>query len=289
MIFIPYVLADETILAEVDGSRGTLVEVLTPSPDRIPSFCRYFSHCGGCAVQTLATDSMHAGSAILSPQRCGGQASPSRSRRSSMRMARDAAVRRFTRAIPMAAPKPDSPRRARITSSKSMPARCSPLRWAGVARGPRLAQALAGSGKPLDILVTATASGLDVDLKGHGPLSEAETQKLVGIARAYDLARVSNHGLSADLPPRTAACHGKGHSGAAAWRFLAGHAARRGNARGESMRPCCRSKTHRRSFFRHRDLCAADGGIRQGRCLRSRGGGAAGFGESRAWRRPTPR
>jgi 23S rRNA (uracil1939-C5)-methyltransferase len=46
-----------TITAEVDGSRGTLVEVLTPSEHRIAPFCRYFSRCGGCAVQTLAADS----------------------------------------------------------------------------------------------------------------------------------------------------------------------------------------------------------------------------------------
>jgi 23S rRNA (uracil1939-C5)-methyltransferase len=57
LIFIPYALADETIIAEADGSRGTLVEVLIPSPDRIEPFCRYFSRCGGCAVQTLSEDS----------------------------------------------------------------------------------------------------------------------------------------------------------------------------------------------------------------------------------------
>src|ERR1700732_1566317 len=57
-----------------------------------------------------------------------------------------------------------------------------------------IAQALAASGKPLDILVTATASSLDVDFKGHGPLGEAETQTLVRIALEHDLARLSNHG-----------------------------------------------------------------------------------------------
>ena len=57
-----------------------------------------------------------------------------------------------------------------------------------------IARALAASGAPLDILVTATASGLDVDLKGHGPLGEAEIQTLVRIALAHDLARLSTHG-----------------------------------------------------------------------------------------------
>ena len=57
LIFVPYALAGETIVAEVDGSRGTLAEVLTCSPHRIAPCCRYFSRCGGCAVQTLAADS----------------------------------------------------------------------------------------------------------------------------------------------------------------------------------------------------------------------------------------
>ena len=36
-----------------------------------------------------------------------------------------------------------------------------------------VAEALAPSGKPLDILVTATRTGLDIDVRGCGPLGEA--------------------------------------------------------------------------------------------------------------------
>lgn len=80
LIFIPYALAHETIIAEVDGARGTLVEVVVPSPDRIAPFCRYFSRCGGCAVQTLSTEFMPDGSATSSPKRCSGRNSRSRFR-----------------------------------------------------------------------------------------------------------------------------------------------------------------------------------------------------------------
>ena len=48
--------------------------------------------------------------------------------------------------------------------------------------------------KPLDISITATLDGLDVDLRGSGPLARAEAQKLARTADALDLARVSNHG-----------------------------------------------------------------------------------------------
>ncbi len=53
---------------------------------------------------------------------------------------------------------------------------------------------LRGLMKPLDISVTATLDGLDVDLRGSGPLGRAEMQKLTHTADALDLARVSNHG-----------------------------------------------------------------------------------------------
>ena len=65
---------------------------------------------------------------------------------------------------------------------------------------------LRGLMKPLDIGVTATLDGLDVDLRGSGPLERAEAQKLARTADALDLARVSNHGevVIERRPPRVA-------------------------------------------------------------------------------------
>ena len=54
MVAVPYALPGETIRAEIDGERARMVDVLTPSRDRTPAFCPYFTTCGGCAVQTLA-------------------------------------------------------------------------------------------------------------------------------------------------------------------------------------------------------------------------------------------
>ena len=60
--------------------------------------------------------------------------------------------------------------------------------------------------KPLDIGVTATLEGLDIDLRGSGPLELTETQKLARTAERLDLARVSNHGavVIERRPPRVA-------------------------------------------------------------------------------------
>jgi 23S rRNA (uracil1939-C5)-methyltransferase len=73
-----------------------------------------------------------------------------------------------------------------------------PLFSPGMAGAIPAARALSGDlrglMKPLDISVTATLDGLDVDLRGSGPLGRDEAQKLARTAQALDLARVSNHG-----------------------------------------------------------------------------------------------
>jgi 23S rRNA (uracil1939-C5)-methyltransferase len=69
-----------------------------------------------------------------------------------------------------------------------------------------LSRNLRGLMKPLDIAVAATLDGLDVDLRGSGPLGRNEAQKLARTAEALDLARVSNHGETVieRRPPRVA-------------------------------------------------------------------------------------
>ncbi|MBV8427135.1 MAG: class I SAM-dependent RNA methyltransferase, partial [Hyphomicrobiales bacterium] len=57
----------------------------------------------------------------------------------------------------------------------------------------RLAAILTRSGKPLDIVVTASETGLDVMAKGRGSLPLAERQEAVAFAAGEDLARLSNH------------------------------------------------------------------------------------------------
>lgn len=196
LIFIPYALPGETIAAEVNGSRGRLVEVLTPSPHRIAPFCRHFSFCGGCAVQTLApapysqwkrdivADALaHAGLPTeIEPL---ADAHGEGRRRATFHARFDPGGRAavgFMRS-----------RAHTIVEIDACPLLAPSMRDAPkVARA--LAEALAASAKPLDILVTATASGLDVDIKGHGPLGDDDAQRLVKAALAHDLARLSNHG-----------------------------------------------------------------------------------------------
>jgi 23S rRNA (uracil1939-C5)-methyltransferase len=57
-----------------------------------------------------------------------------------------------------------------------------------------LAEPLTGIGKPLDIQITATDSGLDVDIRGSGPLPAAAVSALSLVAAKHALARLTRHG-----------------------------------------------------------------------------------------------
>jgi 23S rRNA (uracil1939-C5)-methyltransferase len=50
------------------------------------------------------------------------------------------------------------------------------------------------AGKPLDIQFTAAGNGLDVDVRGSGPLSSALIATLSVLARQHGLARLTRHG-----------------------------------------------------------------------------------------------
>jgi 23S rRNA (uracil1939-C5)-methyltransferase len=57
-----------------------------------------------------------------------------------------------------------------------------------------LAEPLIGTGKPLDIQITATDGGLDVDMRGSGPLPAAKIAILSRLAEQHRLARLTRHG-----------------------------------------------------------------------------------------------
>ncbi len=57
-----------------------------------------------------------------------------------------------------------------------------------------LAEVLKPTSKPLDIQITATDSGLDVDVRGSGPLPSAMIAALSRLAEQHCLARLTRHG-----------------------------------------------------------------------------------------------
>ena len=54
--FVPFALTGETVSARVEGHYAELIDILAPSPQRIPAICSFYGQCGGCAVQTLKSE-----------------------------------------------------------------------------------------------------------------------------------------------------------------------------------------------------------------------------------------
>jgi 23S rRNA (uracil1939-C5)-methyltransferase len=59
VVFVPYALPGEVIEIRImerrkNFSRGKLIKVLEPSPDRVEPPCAYFTACGGCQLQHLS-------------------------------------------------------------------------------------------------------------------------------------------------------------------------------------------------------------------------------------------
>lgn len=209
-VFVPFAVPGDVIEAELDGAQGRLIDVVKPSPDRIAAFCTYFTACGGCAVQTLAPAPYAHWKADLVRQALAHQKV-----RATVAPLVDAHGEGRRRVTFHARTKRDALERTTIEVG-FMRARAHdivdidacPILAPSLGTAPRvarrIAQLLAQTGKPLDILLTASLEGLDVDIRGVGKLSPALRQQMVELAQEIDLARLSNHGevIVESRPPR---------------------------------------------------------------------------------------
>ena len=205
---VPGALPGERTLIKIEGKRAELVETLDPSPERAAPICPWFGTCGGCVAQHVSASLYHAwkrGLVVEALAREGVAAEVG-----DLVDAHGAGRRRATFHARFPHGQPDEVGFMRARSHDIIGIDNCPLFSPGMAGAIPAAQALGrdlrGLMKPLDIGVTATLDGLDVDLRGSGPLGRAETQKLARTAEALDLARVSNHGeiVIERRPPRVA-------------------------------------------------------------------------------------
>ena len=197
IVYVPYALPGETVLAERDGERAHVVELLEARPDRLAPFCPYYGTCGGCAVQTLPRADYAAwkrGLVVTALERAGVAAEVAplidahgEGRRRATFHARPGEHGAPSRVGFMQA------RAHAIVDLAACPILAPGLETA-VAAARRIATVLAPSGRPLDLLVTATDAGLDLELRGLGPPGDRQRAVLVAASGALGLARLSNHG-----------------------------------------------------------------------------------------------
>jgi 23S rRNA (uracil1939-C5)-methyltransferase len=198
-IYVPGALPGETVEVEVwpgHPDRRQLVKVEMPSAARVAPFCPHFGVCGGCAVQHWQSVPYRAWKRdlVIEALRQAGLDAPvadlidahgegrRRATFHARRGAHDVLEVGFSAA-----------RARRVVSIDRCPVLAKTLDGA-LAAAWAIAEALNVTEKPLDISVTATDAGLDVDVRGSGPLKPALMAVLARIAAAQNLARLTRHG-----------------------------------------------------------------------------------------------
>ena len=196
-IYVPYTLPGETVeVAPWNPDRRHLIQVEVASPDRIAPICPHFGTCGGCAMQHLATARYRAwkrGLVVEALAQVGLHAvvdelidAHGEGRRRAVFHARRGS--NDVLEVGFAAL-----RAHRVVAIDRCPI-LAPALGGAIEAAWAIAEALAGAGKPLDIQTTASDAGLDVDVRGSGPLTAARIGALAQIADRHRIARLTRHG-----------------------------------------------------------------------------------------------
>ncbi len=198
-VYVPYVLPGEIATVEpVAGhpDRRHLVHVDKPSHERAQPICKHFGHCGGCALQhwSLAEYHLWKRELVVEALSAAGLVAPVEPLIDAHGQGRRRAVLHARRGehdvleVGFAAP-----RAHHIIAIDDCPVLAPGLNGA-IEAAWAIAEALKPADKPLDIQVTATDSGLDIDVRGSGALSSKQIGVLARLAEQHKLARLTRHG-----------------------------------------------------------------------------------------------
>ena len=199
-IYVPYTLGGETVeVAAVPGQhpdRRRLLAVEQASPERITPFCQHFGVCGGCAIQHWDAEHYRAWKRnlvveTLAQAKLDCEVDP-------LIDAHGRGRRRITLHARMGTHDVLKVGFAAANSHEIVPVDLCPILDPGLdgalAAAWAIAEPLRPAGKPLDVQLTATESGLDVDVRGSGPLPTNMITALSHVAEQHRLARLTRHG-----------------------------------------------------------------------------------------------
>jgi 23S rRNA (uracil1939-C5)-methyltransferase len=199
-VYVPYTLGGETVeVAPAPGrhpDRRRLLAVERTSPERIAPFCQHFGVCGGCAIQHWEPEAYRAWKRDLVVTTLA---------QAKLDCEVDALIdahglgrRRITLHARMGTHEVLKVGFAAANSHDIIPVdRCpilDPALSGALDAAWALAEPLTPTAKPLDIQITATDSGLDVDVRGSGPLPAAMIATLSRVTEQHRLARLTRHG-----------------------------------------------------------------------------------------------
>lgn len=198
-IYVPYTLAGESVEVETVAGhpdRRNLLAVETRSAERIDPFCPHFGVCGGCMLQHwqdvpyrawkrgLVTTALR-GAGIDAEVGDLVDAHGDGRRRAVFHARRGGHDILQVGFAALAA--------HRIVPIDHCPVLAPSMKGAIEATW-AIADFLKATAKPLDIQVTATDGGLDIDVRGSGALPAATMTAMARIASEHRLARLTRHG-----------------------------------------------------------------------------------------------
>ncbi|MFG1304434.1 RNA methyltransferase [Xanthobacter autotrophicus] len=194
-LFAPFTLAGERVSGHVDKDRLAVEAILAASPERVEPFCPHFGTCGGCllqhwqlepyfawkrslVVEALARENIEAEvRPLVDAHGAGRRRVIFHARQYGARTVVGFAERKShamvaLEACPVLAPSLD----LALPAARAVAAALAPLK------------------KPLDLQVVATDTGLDMDVRGSGPLPPALLAEVAAMAERFGLARLTRHG-----------------------------------------------------------------------------------------------
>jgi 23S rRNA (uracil1939-C5)-methyltransferase len=199
-VYVPYALGGETVeVAPVPGhhpDRRHLLQVERASPERVTPFCPHFGTCGGCAIQHWETERYRAWKRdivieTLAQAKLACDVYP-------LIDAHGLGRRRMTLHARIGTHDVLKVGFAAANSHDIIPVDRCPILDPGLSgaldAGWAVAEPLISIGKPLDVQITATDSGLDIDVRGSGPLPAPTIATLSRVAEQHRLARLTRHG-----------------------------------------------------------------------------------------------
>lgn len=195
VVHVPFALPGETVLAELGGRRARLLEIEHASPDRVEPFCPHFSRCGGCVFQHLdqVPYAKWKHGRVVSALAWQGISA-------SVAPLVDAHGDGRRRVVLHLRPVEGTLRAGFMEAGTHnlVPIEHCPITVPALHAAPRVAEALgkvaAATGKPIDVAITATNEGLDVELRGSGRPPDNIIQSLINVSQQADVARLSVHG-----------------------------------------------------------------------------------------------
>ncbi len=198
-LFVPYTLPGETVDADaVPGhpDRRHLLRVVVPSPDRIAPFCPHFGVCGGCAIQHWAEPHYRSWkrNLVVTALQQAGIAAPVDDLIDAHGDGRRRAVLHARQGTKEIVEVGFSALRAHTLVPIDRCPVLAPSMAGAIDAAWAIADVLGPLKKPLDIHATATLNGLDIDVRGSGPLDPKRASALARVAASRRIARITRHG-----------------------------------------------------------------------------------------------